>query len=143
VSEDIAQGVKRKYQPFELPLLQVFSLCDQAIQDARNGKWSLIGLFDRVVTHEFPIQVRGMLFMSVTGGRGYIPLEFRHVDLTTGEGVHLGGAQYVINDPLAVVPLCTPIVLQFEKPGFSALEVIAGGEPFTSRRLQAVLHQES
>jgi hypothetical protein len=143
MSEDTGTETKRKYQPFEMPQLQVFSLCDQVIKDAGTGKFSLIGLFDRIVTHEFPIQVKAALFMSVVGGRGYIPLEFRHVNLSTGEWTVLGGAQFVINDPLVQVPLFSPIVLQFEKPGFTALEVIAGGEPFISRRLQAVLVQES
>jgi hypothetical protein len=123
----------------ELPEIQVFALCDQVIQDARTGKWTLVGLFEGVAALAFPTIMQGFLFMSVIGGRGVVPMDFFLVQLDTGLRESIGKAQFTVNDPLAPAQICTPIAMRFDRAGVYALEVSVNGEPFTSRRIQAAL----
>ncbi|MBI4115149.1 MAG: hypothetical protein HY447_01085 [Candidatus Omnitrophica bacterium] len=55
----------------ELPKALAMIICDEMIEDKRTNKKSLIGLFNRIVTNQFPSRHKKMnIFFSLTGGRG-------------------------------------------------------------------------
>lgn len=51
-----------------MPKVEVLLLCDQVIQDARSGKNTLVGVFDRIFARQFPATHPQMNIYAVVSG---------------------------------------------------------------------------
>lgn len=101
------------------PIVRSFLIADSVIQDRLTGKWSIIGVFDRVLAPSFPVihpTVALYFRMSDAQGRYRIKVEFRD-----GSDRRVGlfeGIELEVKDAAQSVDLGLPThMLRLEKPG--------------------------
>jgi hypothetical protein len=106
------------------PVLKSFLIADAVIQDRASGKWSVVGIFDRVLAPSFPTVhpvVAIYLKMADVEGKHRLRVEFRDSeDRCVGrfEGVEVEvkeGSQTVeLGLPTQMLPLTMPGRYQFQ-----------------------------
>jgi hypothetical protein len=106
------------------PVLKSFLIADTVIQDRASGKWSVVGIFDRVLAPSFPTvhpMVAIYLKMADVEGKHRIRVEFKDAeDRCVGrfEGVEVDvkeGTQTVeMGLPTQMLPLTKPGRYQFQ-----------------------------
>ena len=72
----------------ESPIGMAMVICDQIITEENTEKKTLVGTFNRIHASEIPFPLPTMsVFVSLTNGKGEIPIRLRCVSQETGEEV--------------------------------------------------------
>ncbi len=112
-------------------------LCDVIIEDKITGKKSLIGLFDRIHSRNFPCVHASMaLFVSMTSGQGNYDCEVicRHVDEKNFAFKMKG--RITMKDPTQVVDIIFRLNgVRFPIPGIYWIHFLVDGIPIMMRPL--------
>jgi len=126
------------------PTLLALLVCDQVIQEPMSGKHSLLGLFSRISTKEFPCQYPEFhVFISLTDGHGKASGQLRMVRKEAEEEsppqMQLSGT-IEFPSPLAIVELVFKIVdLSLPAPGRYSCDFYCNGVLLGSRPFEAAL----
>lgn len=120
----------------ETPMGLAFCVCDMVIEDRTTHKKSLIGLFDRISSRNFPcVHPEMTVYVSLTSGHGTYPCECecRHTD---GETLAFRATGTVtMKDPTQVADLVFRMRgVRFAKPGTYWLQFQVDGNPLLMRR---------
>jgi hypothetical protein len=126
------------------PVLHAVLICDYTVRDGETGKVSVIGIFDRINTPDFPTLHPGLfVYVNMADAMGdyKIGLEL----LRTDSLKRLGSGEQVLTytNPLAGAELIFDLRnLIFEEPGKYEFRVYAngehiGGKPFTVVHVKA------
>ncbi len=120
----------------ETPMGLALVLCDTIIEDRATGKKSLIGLFDRLGSSQFPCMHPHLsILVSLTSGKGKYPCEIlcTHVD---GDKAFGGKGEIELKSPHQVVDIAFNFHgVRFPKPGIYNLQFLCDGFPVMTRRL--------
>ena len=68
-----------------IPFLVAALICDVAVEDPSTSKKNLIGIFDYAEADGFPTSRSMSLYIKMTDGEGYYPIEIDYVLVNTGE----------------------------------------------------------
>lgn len=125
--------------PAPYPLAMV--VCDAIHADPGTGKMTILGTFSAIFAPSFPaVHPQISVYLSVTDGRGTVPLNLRLVDANEErEPVFSVEAPIPFADPLSVVEL--RFLFQgvvFPEPGEYRIQVFAGAEHLIERRLAVI-----
>ena len=111
------------------PDAKAMLLCDQTITDAHTGKPSLIGIFDRIGTNQFPCAVPISIFLKMTDAQG--EYTFRFELIRNNDGQAIAGGQLpgpvVVGDRLAEFNLVWNMDVQFTEPGQYEFQIYEDG----------------
>ncbi len=105
-------------------------VCDEVIEDAKTGKKSLIGLFNRIVSARFPcVHPKLHVFVSITGGRGRRRAELRCVNQSTRAVLLSSRGEISFSNPNAVIDVNFLLTnVTFPEPGSYSFEFLCDGE---------------
>ena len=105
-------------------------VCDEVIEDAKTGKKSLIGLFNRIVSARFPcVHPKMHVFVSITGGRGRQQAELRCVNHSTHAVLLSTRGEISFANPNAVIDVNFHLTnVKFPEPGTYSFEFLCEGE---------------
>ncbi len=63
------------------PVIKSFLIADSVIQEKGSNKWSAIGIFDRIYTHNFPfLHANTALYIKLADAEGEYELKIEFVD---------------------------------------------------------------
>jgi hypothetical protein len=87
------------------PVVKSFLIADTVIQDRMSGKWSIIGVFDRIMTGAFPVFHPLALYHKLgdTEGRYKIKVELR--DANDRQVALIEGNEIDVKAPIQTVEL--------------------------------------
>ena len=87
------------------PVVKSFLIADTVIQDRLSGKWSIIGVFDRIMTGAFPVFHPLALYIKLgdTEGRYKIKVELR--DASDRQVALIEGNEIDVKAPIQTVEL--------------------------------------
>ncbi len=121
-------------------LVKSFLIADAVIQDRFTGKWSVIGLFDRIMAPSFPV-VHPMLaiFLKFGDAQGRYRVRIELRDATDRRVALFEGIEIEVKDPSqsAEVGLPAPM-LPLEKPGKYQFQLYVNDEFAASTDLNVV-----
>ena len=66
-----------------LPFLVAFLLCDMAIREEGTGKDTLVGIFDRVISKQFPINQNMTIYFRLANLIGHYEFRIDYVQIRT------------------------------------------------------------
>jgi hypothetical protein len=119
------------------PVVKSFLIADSVIQDRLTGKWSVIGLFNRVMAPQFPVMhptVAIYVKIADAQGRYRVKVEFRDSEdrvVSAFEGLELE-----VKDRSEEVEFGLPThLLPLGKPGRYFFQLHLNGELLASARL--------
>lgn len=122
------------------PIVKSFLIADAVIQDRLTGKWSIIGLFDRVMAPAFPVvhpTVALYFRLSDAQGRYRIKVEFR--DANDRRVGLFEGIEIEVKDPSMAIELGLPThLLRLEKPGRYQFQLYINDEYAAAAELSAL-----
>lgn len=121
----------------EIPMGLALVLCDTIIEDRITGKKSLIGMFDRLASGNFPcVHPHLSILVSLTSGKGKYPCKIvcTHVEADTiafqGEG------EIELQHPHQVVDIAFNFHgIKFPNPGTYNLQFLVDDFPVMTRRV--------
>jgi len=121
------------------PVVKSFLIADTVIQDRMSGKWSIIGVFDRIMTGAFPIFHPLALYLKLgdTSGRYRIKVELRDAD--DRQIALIEGNEIEVKPPVQTVELglrMPPFPL--ERPGKYAFQLHVNGEFLASAPMELI-----
>lgn len=122
------------------PIVKSFIISDTVLQDRLTGKWSIIGVFDRVMAPSFPVvhpTVALYLRLADAQGKYKIRVEFRDdSDRRVGlfEGIELD-----VKDAAQAIEVGLPThMLPLEKPGKYQFQLYINDEYSSSAELTVI-----
>jgi hypothetical protein len=130
------------------PICLTLLICDQAIQDRRGGKVTLVGVFSSFSAAAFPATLaQCVIWIELTNGHGETPVVLRLVRVTPLEvdGEILLEARFTITftDPRTIHRHQLSVAgLEFPAPGEYRLSLHAFERPLFERRLEVHRQQE-
>lgn len=87
----------------EKPIGMALVICDQIITEEKTQKKTLVGTFNRIHASEIPFTLPGMaVFVSLTNGKGEIPILLKCVSQETNEAVFQIKGKVTFPNPLHV-----------------------------------------
>ena len=120
----------------EKPLGLAMILCDQIITEAASQKKTLVGIFNRIVSDEFPFLMTNMaVFVSLTNGRGVIQSKLicRHEDADEPVFGAIGTIEFP--NPMEVIEIGFKLRnVPIPDPGTYCLEFFCDDIPVLERR---------
>ncbi len=123
------------------PLVKSFIIADAVIQDRLTNKWSVVGIFNRVMAPQFPVvhpTVAMYVKLADAGGKYDVCVEVR--DATDRVVASFKGIQLEVRDRTQEVEFGVPThMLPLEKPGKYQFQLHLNGEFLASATLEAVL----
>lgn len=112
------------------PVVKAFLLADSVLQDRATGKWTVVGIFDRLLAAAFPcVHPNLAIYVKLADaqGRYRVRLEFRDSEdrlVTSLEGIELE-----VPDRLKTFDFGLPTSgLRLEKPGRYQFQLCLNGE---------------
>jgi len=120
-----------------IPTLLALLICDQVIVDAVTGKKNIIGVFDKVMSLQFPVQQQLSVYMRLSGAEGNYDLKMRFVDLkdeSVQVELQIGVA---IPGQLDVADFGTSFPIPLNAPGHYELQILANDIYLGRARLRA------
>jgi len=122
------------------PIVKSFIIADTVIQDRLTGKWSIIGVFDRVMAPSFPVvhpTVALYLRLSDAQGRYRMRVEFR--DASDRRVGLFEGIEIEVKDPAQAIEVGLPThMLPLEKPGKYQFQLFINDEFAASAELTVI-----
>src|SRR5689334_13366531 len=108
------------------PLVPVYLLCEQVLQDKKTGKYVLIAPFVRMTLPGFPAAIQLRQFIRMTGGHGGYKFGLQVRD-EEGQPVCEGAVTEPIQhpNPLADTQISWDLTLHFPAPGKYDLVLLA------------------
>jgi hypothetical protein len=122
------------------PVVKSFLIADQVLQDRLSGKWSVIGIFDRILAPQFPVMhptVSIYLKLGDALGKYRFRVEFRDAE-DRRLGAFDGGAFEVLERTGDVEVGLPTHLLPIEKPGRYQFQLFLNDEFAASAELRAV-----
>ncbi|MEA2011979.1 MAG: hypothetical protein U9O87_02685 [Verrucomicrobiota bacterium] len=121
----------------ETPMGLSLIICDTMIEDKNTGKKSLIGIFDRLASMNFPCMHPTLsVFVSMTSGRGEYPCEIvcKH---KAGEEIAFNAkGKVLMKDPNQVVDIVFNFRnIKFPSKGVYWLQFLVDDVPVMMRQL--------
>jgi hypothetical protein len=124
----------------EKPIGEALILCDQIITEAVTNKKSLIGIFNFLMSPQFPLQHSFSIFCVMSNGRGEMTVELRCVRMEDSYEVGKIAAPVVLPDPNTVLELVLRFEnIPFERPGLYTFELYCEGEIVLEKRFNVLL----
>jgi hypothetical protein len=123
------------------PLALALVVCDLAHRDPGNGKWTLLGLFSVIGTHEMPFtHPLFWVYFAFTDANGRVPLKIRLVDANEDRPPLVDlSAELNLDNPLAVHEVVAPILgATFPEFGEYRLQAFTCGELLIERRIMVL-----
>jgi hypothetical protein len=123
------------------PLVQSFLIADSVIQDRATGKWSVIGVFDRLFAPSFPCvhpSLAVYIKLSDAFGRYEVRIEFRDAQdrcVSAFQGVNVDVKERPQTIDFGVLTRLLPL----EKPGRYQFQLYLNGEYAASVPLEVLL----
>jgi hypothetical protein len=121
-------------------IVKSFIIADAVIQDRLTGKWSIIGVFDRVMAPSFPVvhpTVALYLRLSDAQGRYRLRVEFR--DASDRRVGLFEGIEMEVKDPTQAIEVGLPThMLPLEKPGKYQFQLFINDEYAASAELSVI-----
>jgi len=120
--------------PYPLAII----VCDSIHVDPSTGKRTLLGIFSEIGATEFPCRHPQLaVHVSLTDGRGHIPLKFRLIDCDETEDPLFEATNEIpFTDPRAILEFGFLIPnIEFPRAGEYRFQVFANGEFVIKRRL--------
>jgi len=101
------------------PIVKSFLIADMVIQDRLTGKWSIIGVFDRVMAPSFPvIHPTVALYLRLGDAQGKYRLRVEFRDASDRRVGLFDGIELEVKDPAQAIEVGLPThLLPLEKPG--------------------------
>jgi len=122
------------------PIVKSFLIADAVLQDRLTGKWSIIGVFDRVMAPSFPVvhpTVALYLRLSDAQGKYKIRVEFR--DDTDRRVGLFEGIELEVKDAAQAIEVGLPThMLPLEKPGKYQFQLFINDEYSSSAELTVI-----
>jgi len=122
------------------PIVKSFLIADAVLQDRLTGKWSIIGVFDRVMAPSFPVvhpTVALYLRLSDAQGKYKIRVEFRD-DADRRVGL-FEGIEIEVKDAGQAIEVGLPThMLPLEKPGKYQFQLFINDEFLSSAELTVI-----
>ncbi len=117
------------------PVLLSILVCDLVLRDEMTQKLSLIGLFNRISSAEFPCRHPQIhVFLSLTDGHGTCPAELRLVHRRTESVLAALEGEVQFPSPNAVVEMSFDVHgMMFPEPGHYSFDFFCSGELIGSR----------
>lgn len=119
------------------PVVKSFVIADTVIQDRMSGKWSIIGVFDRIMAPAFPVfhPIAVYLKLGDAQGRYQIKIELRdssdrRIAMIEGSPIDAPGPALEVGFRAPPIPL--------EKPGSYQFQLFVNGEFLASAPLDLV-----
>lgn len=123
------------------PIVKSFIIADAVIQDRLTNKWSVVGIFNRVMAPQFPVvhpTVAMYVKLADAVGRYNVSVEVR--DATDRIVAAFKGIELEVRDRTQEVEFGVPThMLPLEKPGKYQFQLHLNGEFLASATLEAVL----
>lgn len=128
----------------EKPIAEALIICDEIITEAITNKKSLIGTFNSIVSHSFPMQHPKLcVYTAMTNGQGHMSGELRCVRLDDQQEIFKAAGEVQFADPTQVVELSFNLRnIPFERPGLYSFELITADELLLEKRFTVVLGQQ-
>ena len=122
------------------PVLTPMLICDQAIREERTGKVSLIGIFDNILTTNFPMAHPGCaVYVKVTDAFGDYDLSLDLVRLDDLQMLGQGKVQAKVADRLSTAEWVFNLnMLVFERPGRYEFRLSANGQHVASKTFDVI-----
>ena len=113
----------------EKPTCISIVICSEVIEDKRTNNKTLVGLFNRIQTPQFPCQhLRMFVVASLTNGIGKWPITIRITSPSQNEMMRLEG-EVDSNDPLAVMDIVLEIKgMVLQEAGVHFVDLYVGKE---------------
>lgn len=113
-------------------------VCDDVYRDESTKKQIIVGTFNRIAGHEFPIRHPKMtVLLSVTNGRGKYELKVSVVNASTDALLMEVSGPFAMDNPLNIIDINLEIVgIIFPVPGKYWVNVEVDGELIASRPIQ-------
>ena len=122
------------------PVVKSFLIADVVIQDRMTGKWSIIGVFDRILSHAFPVihpQVAFYVKMGDLQGRYRIKVDFR--DATDKQMGLIEGPPIEVKDVAQSFELGIGLAnVKLDRPGKYQFQLFVNDEFVASAPLDVV-----
>ena len=125
----------------EIPDCLMVAVCEAVVIDQMTNNKSLINMFNRVHAVGFPVlHPRLCVVVSLTNGRGTLPLVMRMKHLSSDEVIHSMSGRVVFGDPMAVHDLVFDFRgVLFSKAGDYVVELVSGERIVGQRRFAVEL----
>ena len=112
-----------------IPFLVAALVCDVAVADPSTGKKNLIGVFNLVGSVAFPTARPMSLYIKMTDGEGYYPIEVDYAFVDTGEILITATGEIEIEDRTDSTDLYIPFPpVPMPYPGRYEFRIKAGGK---------------
>jgi len=120
------------------PILQALLLCDTTIREAGTNKLSFIGIFNDIVSHQFPtVHPAFSVCVILSDGHGNIKCRLRMLCMENNKELFTLQQDFQFNDPRENSELIFQIKqLPIPTPGTYCIEFFAGQELLGSRKLR-------
>ncbi len=83
-----------------LPRIQAVLIADQVLQEKGSNKWSVIGVFDRIYAHSFPVLHHTMgIYVRLTDAEGGYDVKLELQDALDRTIAVFGGIRLQVLDP--------------------------------------------
>jgi hypothetical protein len=118
------------------PTAVAMIICDMVMDDRKTGKKILVGTFNNINAHNFPIRHPELhIFLTLTNGHGRYQAALKCIKSDTDETIlDLPGAIEFVN-PLHVVEIDFDLKgLMFRMPGEYLFQLLCDGQVITSRK---------
>ncbi len=110
------------------PKVNIFAPCDAAIRDRQTGKYTLVGVFDRIVASRFPADYGVYLKMRGLNGRYEFRVQIVAPDLQTVVTEIAFADPHEAGDPLATVEMAANFdAVVFSAPGRYTVRLVYNG----------------
>ena len=122
---------------FETPMGLALLLCDTIIEDRQTGKKSLIGLFDRLASAQYPcLHPHLAILVSLTSGKGDYPCRIVCKHLETNTIAFQGEGQIKLANPNQIVDIAFNFHgVTFPEAGVYNLQFLVDDFPVMARRI--------
>ncbi|MEX0701652.1 MAG: hypothetical protein WD069_06095 [Planctomycetales bacterium] len=132
------------------PTCLAMVLCDAVHRDGGNGKFFIMGTFDRVTGKTEPIQAQFAIYCAMTEFVGRTGIQVRFVDssadLSDDESWEVNlpptPMEIVSDDPNRIVEAAMGVRISFPKAGLYLCQLVADGDSIVQRRIVVVTKKQ-
>jgi hypothetical protein len=115
-------------------------ICDSIIDDRQTGKKTLVGLFNQIGAHSFPVRHQSLVvYCSLTQGQGKYRIQLQCLHAGKDEPIMGIDGELTMANPLAIAEMgFTLNGIVFPEAGPYEFQIICEGETIGRRRFQVL-----